>query len=94
MAKADLEMAVLKAQSSAPLTSTEMLELLDVDLGRLMLEFDLDRIQSEQVLMWRKHEALRWSHQVISFPEPIQESKKLSIRSLNKMIKESAGQGD
>lgn len=94
MAKADLEMAVLKAQTNAPLTSAEMLELLDVDVSRLMLEFDLDRVQCEQVLMWRKNEALRWTHQLVSWPEPLTESRasrsrKLSIRGLNKIIRES-----
>tara|TARA_S200000501_G_C20525729_1_gene613343 strand:+ start:224 stop:514 length:291 start_codon:yes stop_codon:yes gene_type:complete len=96
MAKADLEMAVLKAQCCSPLSTTEMLELLDVDQGRLIREFDLDLVQSQQVMTWRKHEALRWGHQLISYPEPLAESKrsrrhskKLSIKGLNKIIRES-----
>ena len=89
MAKADLEMAVLKAQTSIPLNETEMLELLDVDFGLLLREFDLDLIQAEHVLMWKKHEALRWSAQLKSFPQPLEESKNLSVRELNKIIIES-----
>ena len=96
MAKVDLEMAVLKAQCCSPLSSAEMLELLDVDTGRLIREFDLDLVQSQQVMAWRKHEALRWGHQMISWPEPLTESKrarrrskKLSIKGLNKIIRES-----
>jgi len=46
----------------------------------------MDLYQAEEVIMWRKHEALRWSHQLTSYPEPLQEAKKLSIRGLNKMI--------
>jgi len=87
MAKVDLEMAILKAQSSAPLTSNEMLELLEIDVGRLMTEFKLDLLQSEQVLMWRKHEALRWSAQLASYPVPLAETRKLTIGGLNKIIK-------
>ena len=89
MAKADLEMAVLKAQSSSPLTSTEMLELLEIDQSQLMLEFDLDLVQTEQVMMWRKYEALRWSNQLVSFPEPLKESKKLTVKGLNKLTREN-----
>jgi len=100
MAKADLEMALVKAQGRSPLTSEEMLELLGIDIGTLITEHDMDLYQAEEVMMWRKHEALRWTAQLTSFPEPIQESKKLSIGALNKMIlggkkviKESTGAG-
>lgn len=86
MAKADLEMALVKAQGRSPLTSEEMLELLGIDIGTLITEHDMDLYQAEEVMMWRKHEALRWTAQLMSFPEPIQESKKISIRALNKMI--------
>ena len=86
MAKADLEMALVKAQGRSPLTSEEMLELLGIDIGTLITEHDMDLYQAEEVMMWRKHEALRWTAQLTSFPEPIQESKKISIRALNKMI--------
>ena len=86
MAKADLEMALVKAQGRSPLTSEEMLELLGIDIGTLITEHDMDLYQAEEVMMWRKHEALRWTAQLTSFPEPIQESKKLSIGALNKMI--------
>jgi len=91
MAKADLELAIVKAQSQSPLTSNEMLELLEVDFGSLLNEWDLDLYQAEGVLMWRKHEALRWSHQLTSFPVPLEESKKLSLRKLNKLITEYSG---
>jgi len=86
MAKADLEMALVKAQGRSPLTADEMLELLGIDVGTLLTEHGMDLYQAEEVLMWRKHEALRWTAQLTSFPEPIQESKKLSVRALNKMI--------
>lgn len=89
MAKADLEMAVLKAQTSTPLNEVELLELLDVDFGLLLREFDLDLIQAEHVLMWKKHEALRYQAQLKSFPQPLEESKSLSVRELNKIIIES-----
>ena len=86
MAKAELEMARVMAQGRSPLTSEEMLELLGIDIGTLITEHDMDLYQAEEVMMWRKHEALRWTAQLTSFPEPIQESKKISIRALNKMI--------
>ena len=89
MAKADLEMAVLKAQTSTPLNEVELLELLDVDFGLLLREFDLDLIQAEHVLMWKKHESLRYQAQLKSFPQPLEESKSLSVRELNKIIIES-----
>ena len=86
MAKVDLEMALVKAQGRSPLSSEEMLELLGLDIGTLLTEHGMDLYQAEEVMMWRKHEALRWIAQLTSFPEPIQESKKLSIGALNKMI--------
>ena len=86
MAKADLEMALVKAQGRSPLSVDEMLELLGIDIGTLLTEHGMDLYQAEEVMMWRKHEALRWTAQLASFPEPIQESKKLSVRALNKMI--------
>ena len=86
MAKAHLEMALVKAQGRSPLSADELLELLMIDIGDLLTEHGMDLYQAEEVIMWRKHEALRWSHQLVSFPEPIQEAKKLSIRGLNKMI--------
>ena len=53
MAKADLELALVKAQSGSRLTEDEMLELLDVDAGTLMTEHDLDLRQIEQVMVHR-----------------------------------------
>jgi len=86
MAKAHLEMALVKAQGRSPLSADELLELLMIDIGDLLTEHGMDLYQAEEVIMWRKHEALRWSHQLTSYPEPLQEAKKLSIRGLNKMI--------
>ena len=86
MAKVDLEMALVKSCGRSPLTPDELLELLDMDIGQLITNHDMDLYQAEEVMMWRKHEALRYSAQLTSFPEPIQESKKLSIGALNKMI--------
>ena len=86
MAKADLEMALVKAQGRSPLSADEMLELLGIDIGTLLAEHGMDLYQAEEVMMWRKHEALRWSSQLVSYPEPLQETKKLSIKALNKMI--------
>jgi len=65
MAKADLELAVVKAQSGSRLTEDEMLELLDVDAGTLMTEHDLDLRQIEQVMVHRKCEAQRWMAQIL-----------------------------
>jgi hypothetical protein len=88
MAKVDLEMALVKAQGRSPLSVNEMLELLGIDIGTLLAEHDMDLYQAEEIMMWRKHEALRWHHQLVSFPaqEPMKESKKLSIKSLNRLI--------
>jgi hypothetical protein len=91
MAKADLELAIVKAQSQSPLTSNEMLELLEVDVGTLLREWDMDLYQAEGVLMWRKHEALRWTHQLVSFPVPLEEARRLSLPGLNKIINEYSG---
>lgn len=91
MAKVDLELAIVKAQSRSPLTSNEMLELLEVDVGTLLREWDMDLYQAEDVLQWRKHEALRWQHQVTSWPEPLEESRQLSLPGLNKIINEYGG---
>ncbi len=88
MAKADLEMALVKSCGRSPLTPEELLELLGIDIGTLITEHNMDLYQAEEVMMWRKHEALRYSAQLVSFPEgeKLNESKKLSIRDLNKMI--------
>jgi hypothetical protein len=87
MAKADLEMALVKAQGRSPLSPEEMLELLMIDVGTLITEHSLDLYQAEEVMMWRKHEALRYQHQFVSYPPgELKEAKKLSIRGLNKMI--------
>ena len=68
MAKEVLELAILKAQVSAPLSDDEIIELLDVDMGLLMTEHDLDLIQAEQVMVWRKSEALRLQATTTSTP--------------------------
>ena len=87
MAKADLEMALVKAQGRSPLSPEEMLELLEIDIGTLITEHSLDLYQAEEVMMWRKHEALRYQHQFASYPpSELKEAKKLSIQGLNKMI--------
>jgi len=91
MAKADLELAIVKAQSQSPLTSNEMLELLEIDAGTLLKEWDLDLYQAEGVLMWRKHEAQRWTHQLTSFPVPLEETRQLSLKGLNRVINEYGG---
>jgi hypothetical protein len=88
MAKADLEMALVKSQGRSPLTPDELLELMDVDIGQLITSHHMDLYQAEEVMMWRKHEALRYSAQLLSFPvaEKLDESKKISKRQLDKMI--------
>ena len=88
MAKADLEMALVKAQGRSPLSSEEMLELLNMDIGTLLSEHGMDLYQAEEVMMWRKHEALRWSAQLTSYPEGdrLDESRKLSKSQLDRMI--------
>ena len=88
MAKADLEMALVKSCGRSPLTPDELLELLNVDIGQLITNHDMDLYQAEEVMMWRKHEALRYSAHMASYPqsEKLEESKKLSKRQLDKMI--------
>jgi len=66
MAKEVLELAVLKAQVSAQLSNDEIMELLDIDMGALMSEHGLDLMQAEQVMVWRKQEALRLQHELVS----------------------------
>ncbi len=88
MAKVDLEMALVKSCGRSPLTPEELLELLNMDIGQLITNHDMDLYQAEEVMMWRKHEALRYSAQFVSFPEGerLDESRKLSSRQLDKMI--------
>ena len=88
MAKADLEMALVKSCGRSPLTPDELLELLNVDIGQLITNHNMDLYQAEEVMMWRKHEALRYSAHMASYPqgEKLEESKKLSKRQLDKMI--------
>ena len=88
MAKADLEMALVKSCGRSPLTPDELLELLNMDIGRLITNHDMDLYQAEEVMMWRKHEALRYSAQLTSFPEGerLEESRKLSKHQLDKLI--------
>ena len=88
MAKADLEMALVKSCGRSPLTPDELLELLNMDIGQLITNHDMDLYQAEEVMMWRKHEALRYSAHMASYPqgEKLEESKKISKRQLDKMI--------
>ena len=87
MAKADLEMALVKSQGRSPLTPDELLELMDVDIGQLITSHDMDLYQAEEVMMWRKHEALRYSAHIVSYPPaPLEESRKISKHQLDKMI--------
>lgn len=88
MAKADLEMALVKSCGRSPLTPDELLELLNVDIGQLITNHDMDLYQAEEVMMWRKHEALRYSAHLASYPqrEKLEESKKISKRQLDSMI--------
>jgi hypothetical protein len=78
MAKADLELAIIKAESGSRLNEDEMLELLDIDAGTLMHEYDLDLRQVEQVLVYRKCEAQRWMAQIIMDGSPMLEESKIA----------------
>lgn len=78
MAKVDLELALVKAQGRSPLTPDELSELLNVDLGQLLTAHNMDLYQAEQVLMWCKHESLRHSKQLISFPPRGEEKEGLA----------------
>ena len=70
------------------MTPDELLELLNMDIGQLITNHDMDLYQAEEVMMWRKHEALRYSAQLTSFPEGerLEESRKLSKHQLDKLI--------
>ena len=88
MAKADLEMALVKSHCRSPLAPEELLELLDMDTGKLMTDHGMGLYQAEEVMTWCKHEAQRYSAQLSSFPqgEKLEESKVLSKRQLDKLI--------
>ena len=50
MAKADLEMALVKSCGRSPLTPDELLELLNMDIGQLITNHDMDLYQAEEVM--------------------------------------------
>ncbi|MBK25133.1 MAG: hypothetical protein CME70_14140 [Halobacteriovorax sp.] len=85
MSKEDRELAVLKSQSRSPLNLDEMIELLDVDMGSLMVEYDLDLVQANQVMAWRKQEALRYQAQAVSWSagSTIEESVRRLVKKKN-----------
>ena len=104
MAKEILELAVLKAQVNAPLSNDEIIELLDVDMGLLMTEHDLDLIQAENVMAWRKSEALRLQHTMVSTSmashrrmeesrHRIKRKQPVTITQLRQIIREELEQG-
>ncbi len=104
MPKEVLELAVLKAQVSAPLSNDEIFELLDVDMGLLMTEHDLDLIQAEQVMVWRKSEALRLQHMTVSTPmadhrrmeesrHRLRRGQPITMSQLRRIIREELGGG-
>jgi len=104
MAKEVLELAVLKAQVHAPLSDDEILELLDVDMGMLMTEHDLDLIQAEQVMVWRKSEALRLQATITSTPmsqrrrmeesrQRLRAGRPITMTQLRRIIREELGGG-
>ena len=104
MAKEVLELAVLKAQTSLPLSDDEIIELLDVDTGLLMTEHGLDLIQAEHVMMWRKSEALRLQARITSTPmsqrrrveesrRRLKRNKPITITQLRRIIREELEQG-
>ena len=102
MAKEVLELAVLKAQSHAHLSEDEMLELLDVDMGALLSEHGLDLVQAEQVMVWRKSEALRFQGQFSVQPlvATLDESRRrlrtgrpITVTQLRRIIREELGGG-
>ena len=63
MAKEDLEMAVVKALSQAPLSIDEALQVLETDSSEIIAEFGLTVGESNKVFNWLKHEALRHINQ-------------------------------
>jgi len=58
-AKADLDLAVVKAIARKPLTVSEVHELNDMSVRDLMAEHDLDYVLAERVSKHTQHEMLR-----------------------------------
>jgi len=65
MSKEDRDIAVLKCIDKTPLTTNEVLEMIDVEAKTLLDEYGLDHGQLEQVLSFRKQEVARWSMQLM-----------------------------
>jgi hypothetical protein len=62
----DLDLAVVKAMSRAPLSLSEVDELSVMDAQELIAEQGLDYAQAEEVMKWARHETQRHMAQHLS----------------------------
>ena len=68
-AKKDVELAVVKALSQAPLTVEELLELLELEESDLMINHGCDLYMAEQVIQHIKYEQNRLRAQNLYTPD-------------------------
>jgi len=71
MSKADLNAAIAKSLSRAPLSDVELDELSKVDTGALISEHDLTLREATLVMDWCDHEALRVAAQAVTYGQVI-----------------------
>jgi hypothetical protein len=90
--KVDLDLAVVKAMTRAPLTLDELKTLQEMDTSVLIVEHGLDYMQAEEVMNWAKHESQRLTAQHVSgLRNPglsESRSRKISGRRLRRIITE------
>ena len=100
-AKADLELAVIKALNSARLTVDEIDSLKDLSTRDLLADHGLDRVLANRVLGHVKSEEYRTNAQNLETPVedfsssltsltrsfPINEGRRLSVSGLNRLIR-------
>ena len=99
-AKADLELAVIKALNSAQLTVDEINSLKNLSIRDLLVDHDLDHVLANRVLGHLRSEEYRMNAQNLETPIedysstttslrrswPINEGNHLSVRELNQLI--------
>ena len=100
-AKADLELAVIKALNSARLTVDEIDSLKDLSTRDLLVDHGLDRVMADRVLAHVTSEEYRTNAQNLESPVedyssaatsltrsfPINEGQRLSVKGLNRLIR-------
>ena len=99
-AKADLELAIIKALNSAQLTVDEINSLKNLSIRDLLVDHDLDHVLANRVLGHLRSEEYRMNAQNLETPIedysstttslrrswPINEGNHLSVRELNQLI--------